>query len=176
MEERWICRSCCPLRLWSRILQSSIRQRRGPGRLYMTQCLCPRSKRGKHVSLNLMLQEKCMEYLFHRIQGKESPVGKMITKDREELNPLPGHTFGPWKRTTGHVYRFCTVRFDSNNYSAPAAHCGREVSVKARAWNSFYLLWWLLHRTALAMPKKTDHLQTGALSSLTTWHGENLYW
>ena len=27
--------------------------------------------------------------------------------------------------------RFCTVRFDTNNYSVPAAYCGREVSVKA---------------------------------------------
>ena len=34
-------------------------------------------------------------------------------------------------RVTGRVDRFCTVRFDTNNYSVPAAYCGREVSVKA---------------------------------------------
>ena len=45
--------------------------------------------------------------------------------------PLPGYPFDPCKRTSGRVDRFCTVRFDTNNYSVPAAYCGKEVSVKA---------------------------------------------
>lgn len=55
----------------------------------------------------------------------------MLTKEREKLYPLPGYPFDPCKRVTGRVDRFCTVRFDTNNYSVPAAYCGREVSVKA---------------------------------------------
>ena len=81
--------------------------------------------------LNRMLQEKCLNYLSHQIRGKESSVGEMLTKEREKLYPLPGYPFDPCKRATGRVDRFCTVRFDTNNYSVPAAYCGREVSVKA---------------------------------------------
>ena len=81
--------------------------------------------------LNRMLQEKCLNYLSHQIRGKESSVGEMLTKEREKLYPLPGYPFDPCKRVTGRVDRFCTVRFDTNNYSVPAAYCGREVSVKA---------------------------------------------
>ena len=81
--------------------------------------------------LNRMLQEKCLNYLSHQIRGKESSVGEMLAKEREKLYSLPGYPFDPCKRATGRVDRFCTVRFDTNNYSVPAAYCGREVSVKA---------------------------------------------
>lgn len=81
--------------------------------------------------LNRMLQEKCLNYLSHQIRGKEASVGKMLTREREKLYPLPGYPFDACKRVTGRVDRFCTVRFDTNNYSVPAAYCGREVSVKA---------------------------------------------
>lgn len=81
--------------------------------------------------LNRMLQEKCLNYLSHQIRGKEASVGEMLTREREKLYPLPGYSFDACKRVTGRVDRFCTVRFDTNNYSVPAAYCGREVSVKA---------------------------------------------
>ena len=81
--------------------------------------------------LNRMLQEKCLSYLSHQIRGKEFSVGEMLTRERGKLYPLPGYPFDPCKRVTGRVDRFCTVRFDTNNYSVPAAYCGREVSVKA---------------------------------------------
>ena len=79
--------------------------------------------------LNRMLQEKSRKYLSHQIRGKEANVGAMLAQ--EKLYPLPGYPFDPCKRTSGRVDRFCTVRFDTNNYSVPAAYCGREVSVKA---------------------------------------------
>lgn len=81
--------------------------------------------------LNRMLQEKCLSYLSHQIRGKEATVGEMLTREREKLYPLPGYPFDACKRVTGRVDRFCTVRFDTNNYSVPAAYCGREVAVKA---------------------------------------------
>lgn len=80
--------------------------------------------------LNQMLQEKCLNYLSHQIRGKESSVGEMLTKEREKLFPLAGYSFDLCKRITGRVDRFCTVRFDTNNYSVPAAYYGRDVSVK----------------------------------------------
>lgn len=81
--------------------------------------------------LNRMLREKCRKYLSHQIRGKEASVGTMLAMEKEKLHPLPGYPFDSCKRASGRVDRFSTVRFDTNNYSVPAAYCGREVSVKA---------------------------------------------
>ena len=81
--------------------------------------------------LNQMLRERCLKYLDHRIRGKEATVGTMLDQEKDALYPLPGYPFDPCKRTYGRVDRFCTVRFDTNNYSVPAAYCGKEVSIKA---------------------------------------------
>lgn len=81
--------------------------------------------------LNRMLREKCQKYLSHRIRGKESSVGEMLLQEQEKLYPLPVCPFDPCKRASGRVDRFCTVRFDANNYSVPAEFCGKEVSIKA---------------------------------------------
>lgn len=64
-----------------------------------------------------MLPEKCQKYLAHQIRGKDSFVGEMLTKESEKLYPLLGYLFDPCKRVTGRVDRFCTVRFNTNNYS-----------------------------------------------------------
>ena len=79
--------------------------------------------------MNQMPQEKCRKYLTHQIHGKKAGVGAMLAQ--EKLYPFPGYPFDPCKRTAGRVDRFCTVRFDTNNYSVPATYCGREVSIKA---------------------------------------------
>ncbi len=81
--------------------------------------------------LNQMFREKCQKYLSHQIRGKEASVGAMFTREKALLYPLPGYPFDPCKRVLGRVDRFCTVRFDTNNYSVPAAYCGREVAIKA---------------------------------------------
>lgn len=99
---------------------------------YIRRNVCvPVPKAESMEDLNRMLQEKCLNYLSHQFRGKESSVGEMLTRERGKLYPLPGYPFDPCKRVTGRVDRFCTVRFDTNNYSVPAAYCGREVSVKA---------------------------------------------
>ena len=69
--------------------------------------------------------------MSHQIRGKEANVGFMLAQEKEYLYPLPKYPFDPCKRSTGRVDRFCTIRFDSNNYSVPCEMCGREVSVKA---------------------------------------------
>ena len=81
--------------------------------------------------LNCLLRGKCRKYLSHQIRGKKNNVGSMLAKEKEKLYPLPKYPFDPCKRSTGRVDRFCTIRFDSNNYSVPCEFCGREVSVKA---------------------------------------------
>jgi len=97
---------------------------------YIRRNVCvPVPKAETMEDLNRMLREKCRKYLSHQIRGKEANVGAMLAQ--EKLYPLPGYPFDPCKRTSGRVDRFCTVRFDTNNYSVPAAYCGREVSIKA---------------------------------------------
>ena len=81
--------------------------------------------------LNALFREKCRKYLSHHIRGKETNVGSMLLQEQKYLYPLPGYPFDCCKRSVGRVDRFCTVRFDTNNYSVPAEYCGREVSVKA---------------------------------------------
>ena len=81
--------------------------------------------------LNQMFREKCQKYLNHQIRGKEASVGTMFASEKALLYPLPGYPFDPCKRVFGRVDRFCTVRFDTNNYSVPAAYCGQEVAIKA---------------------------------------------
>ena len=81
--------------------------------------------------LNDLLEEKCRKYLSHHIQGKPRTVGEMFEEEKEELYPLPAYSFDMRRRTYVRVDRFCTVRFDTNNYSVPCAYCGKEVSVCA---------------------------------------------
>lgn len=81
--------------------------------------------------LNQMLEEKCRQYQSHTIRGREGTVGDNLQQEKVFLAPLPGYPFDPCKRVTGLVSRFCTVRFETNAYSVPAAYCGREVTVKA---------------------------------------------
>lgn len=81
--------------------------------------------------VNALLQKQCEKYLSHKIRGKESSVGTMLDKEKSKLYPLPKYPFDCRKKTTGRVDRFCTVRFDTNNYSVPFNHCGKEVTVAA---------------------------------------------
>ena len=99
---------------------------------YIRRNVCvPVPKAENMEDLNQMLREKCQQYLSHQIRGKESNVGTMLAQEKIQLYPLPGYPFDPCKRTCGRVDRFCTVRFDTNNYSVPTEYCGREVAVKA---------------------------------------------
>lgn len=99
---------------------------------YIRRNVCvPVPKANTMEELNQMLREKCHRYLSHQIRGKEGSVGTMFAREKVQLYPLPGYPFDPCKRASGRVDRFCTVRFDTNNYSVPAAYCGREVAIKA---------------------------------------------
>jgi len=99
---------------------------------YIRRNVCvPVPKTDSMEDLNQMLLDKCQRYLSHQIRGKEDIVGIMLAQEKLHMYPLPGYPFDPCKRAYSRVDRFCTVRFDTNNYSVPAQYCGREVSVKA---------------------------------------------
>lgn len=99
---------------------------------YIRRNVCvpvPRSETMEELNFTLLMN--CQSYLSHQIRGKKDTVGTMLLEEKEQLYPLPVHPFDPSKRTTSQVDRFCTIRFDTNNYSVPFVYCGREVSVKA---------------------------------------------
>src|SRR5699024_971422 len=74
----------------------------------------------------------CVVLLFYTMQEVYTNFGMVsLAQEKKHLYPLPKYPFDPCKRSTGRVDRFCTIRFDSNNYSVPCELCGREVSVKA---------------------------------------------
>ena len=81
--------------------------------------------------LNGKLLAKCRQYSGHRIRGREARVGEMLEEERRVLLPLPGYGFDPSRKIHARVSRYCTVRFDTNNYSVPADYCATEVTVKA---------------------------------------------
>ena len=81
--------------------------------------------------LNGKLLAKCLQYGGHRIAGRAARVGEMLEEERGVLLPLPGYRFESFRKIHTRVSRYCTVRFDTNNYSVPAEHCAREVTVRA---------------------------------------------
>lgn len=83
------------------------------------------------AGLNAMLRSKCDAYKKHRIQGKDADVGVLYEAEKSALFPLPRYRFDPAKRAEGRVSSYSTVRFETNNYSVPVEHCGRQVSIKA---------------------------------------------
>lgn len=80
---------------------------------------------------NEKLLAKCRQYGGHRIRGKDTRVSETMEEESRALLPLPGYRFVPSVKVHAHVNRYCTVRFDTNNYSVPADYCAREVTVKA---------------------------------------------
>jgi len=80
--------------------------------------------------LNVQLLDRCNKYLNHIIRGKTSSVGTLLTFEKAALMKLPSYIFDTSHSLTTYVDSYCTIRFDTNNYSVPVAHCGHEVAVK----------------------------------------------
>jgi transposase len=80
--------------------------------------------------LDGLLLRRCVKYLDHTVRGKNASMGELLCLERESLLSLPGYQFDTSRSTQARVDSYCTVRFDTNNYSVPVAHCGHGVSVK----------------------------------------------
>lgn len=83
--------------------------------------------------LNLLLEQRCLEYLNHHIKGKSASVREMLEKEKESLRALPGYEFETAKYSSVRVSSFATARFNTNDYSVPVSFCGKNVSVKGYA-------------------------------------------
>ncbi len=80
--------------------------------------------------LDALLLERCNTYLNHTVRGKTSNVGKLLAFEKNALLKMPSYVFDTSRSITTNVDSYCTVRFDTNNYSVPISHCGHEVAVK----------------------------------------------
>lgn len=95
--------------------------------------LVPVPKINNLEELNLLLEQRCLEYLKHNIKGKSASVGVMFENERLFLRALPGYEFETAKCSSVRVSSFATARFDTNDYSVPVSYCGCNVSVKGYA-------------------------------------------
>ena len=80
--------------------------------------------------LNALLAARCNDFDQHQIKGKPANVGEMFQKEKEALRPLPPFSFEVAKSQNARVSTFCTVRFQTNDYSVPAEYVGRQVGIK----------------------------------------------
>jgi transposase len=84
-------------------------------------------------ALNHMLQERCIAYRSHKIQGKNATVATMFAAEQATLRPLPGYPFETAKCSHVRVNAFSVVRFETNSYSVPYEYTGSQVGIKAYA-------------------------------------------
>ena len=81
--------------------------------------------------LNALLRKNCLEYLDHRVAGRESTVGDLLVAEKRFLYPLPAYRYDPAKRAEGKVSGYSTVRYDTNSYSVPIQYTGKTVAIRA---------------------------------------------
>lgn len=99
---------------------------------YIRRNVCVPLPKVKNLEeLNVKLLEKCVRYLDHKIDSRPAPVGVMLEEDRQCLQALPHYTPDVSKRTYPTVSRYSTVLFETNSYSVPCRHTGKNTTLKA---------------------------------------------
>ena len=102
--------------------------------LYMTRLKRKQflgSHAGTQHKTNGKLLEKCVHYLDHKVDSRPAPVGVMLEQDRQCLQMLPHYTPDVSKRAYPTVSRYSTVLFETNSYSVPCRHTGKNATLKA---------------------------------------------
>lgn len=92
--------------------------------------LVPIPKVESFEELDTQLLDRCNRYLDHTVRGKASSVGILLKIEKAALMKLPSYVFDTSCSINTYVDSYCTIRFDTNNYSVPVSHCGHEVAVK----------------------------------------------
>ena len=99
---------------------------------YIRRNVCVPLPKVKNLEeLNVKLLEKCVHYLDHKIDSRPAPVGIMLEEDRQCLQALPRYTPDVSKRAYPTVSRYSTVLFETNSYSVPCRHTGKNTTLKA---------------------------------------------
>ena len=99
---------------------------------YIRRNVCVPLPKVKNLEeLNGKLLEKCVHYLDHKVDSRPAPVGVMLEQDRQCLQMLPHYTPDVSKRAYPIVSRYSTVLFETNSYSVPCRHTGKNATLKA---------------------------------------------
>ena len=99
---------------------------------YIRRNVCVPLPKVKNLEeLNGKLLEKCVHYLDHKVDSRPAPVGVMLEQDRQCLQMLPHYTPDVSKRAYPTVSRYSTVLFETNSYSVPCRHTGKNATLKA---------------------------------------------
>jgi len=82
-------------------------------------------------AINAMLRDRCIEYIWHRIERRTHTVGEEYAYEMEHLLPLPEIPLETCRTQSCRVKDDCLIRVDNNYYSVPAELVKRWVTAKA---------------------------------------------
>lgn len=80
--------------------------------------------------LQCCLNQYCLDYLGHKIQGRPARVGNLLEEEHSHLTPLPRSNYECAITKPAKVRDGSLVYFDHNEYSVPVHLVGQEVTVK----------------------------------------------
>lgn len=95
--------------------------------------LVPVPRADSWEEIQALLRERCMEYLSHRVHGRDRTVGEMLKDEMAQLIPLPKKPLDPAEQVEREVRPDGMVSFDRNWYSASPEFVGKVVTVKGTA-------------------------------------------
>lgn len=84
--------------------------------------------------LNAHLLEECRKRRERKLWGQEETIAQRFERDREKLLPLPATPYEACEKRTTRASSQALVRYETNDYSVPAAYGHRQVLVKAFVW------------------------------------------
>lgn len=83
--------------------------------------------------LELLLADKCEQYLKRLVPGSDLTVGQALAEERKRLLPLPSRRFDTAHTTYVKSSKQARVCFDSHYYSVPTEYAHRNLLLKAYA-------------------------------------------
>jgi transposase len=82
-------------------------------------------------SLNVWLEEQCIQRRDKRLRGHKETIGERFEPDRGAFLPLPPFSHDACDRVATRVSSLSLVRYKNNDYSVPVAYGHRDVEVRA---------------------------------------------
>src|SRR5918997_998506 len=82
------------------------------------------------AALNASLETRCRERQGARLRGHEETIGERLTRDSEEMLPLPAAPHEACETRGARVSSLSLVRYRGSDYSVPVAYGHREVVVR----------------------------------------------
>ena len=92
--------------------------------------LVPIPKFDSMEDLNAHLEQECIKYRNHRVQGHNGTVAEEYEVEKAAMYPLPERKYDPCRRIEARVSRYSLVCFEKNRYSVPVDYVGKTVTVK----------------------------------------------